>query len=319
MQPMNRSSGGSNSRARDEALAWFVRLHSGDAKAADKLAHKVWLASAPDNRSEYAKLDAVWADLDALGDPRPAMLEPPAAKIYPTRRLFLAGGAGALAASAAYLAGVPAFLSGDHVTATGELRDVSLSDGSVVRLDAGSSIAVHLTDRERSVELLKGRAFFDVAKDTSRPFSVVASRGKITALGTRFIVHRWADDVSVAVDESAVSVQMPEQGERVLRAGQALTYDERAFGDIVQADIWSETAWLHGKLIFEDRPLRQVLSDVNRYRPGVIRVASNSLLDMRVSGVFDVREPDGVLDAIVSTLPVRSIELSPYLVILYPA
>jgi transmembrane sensor len=305
--------------ARDEALVWFARLHSGEVDETERAAHAVWMEADPANRTEFARLGNIWSDLDAIGDPRTAVLPVPVVRARPTRRLFLAGGASALAASAAILAGPPDFLTSDHTTGTGELRSVNLPDGSVAHLDAGSAIALDFTDRLRSVDLLRGRALFDVVKDASRPFTVAASRGNVTALGTRFVVHRWADDVTVSVEESSVSVEVPNQLGRVVQAGQCLSYDSEQLGEVRQADIESETAWLRGKLMFEDRPLRQVLADVNRYRSGTIRVTSSRLLDMRVSGIFDIRKPDGVLDAVTSTLPVRSLQLSPYLVILYPA
>jgi transmembrane sensor len=57
----------------------------------------------------------------------------------------------------------------------------------------------------------------------------------------------------------------------------------------------------------------------NRYRRGTIRILDKRLLSLRVSGIFYIRNPDGVLDAIIGTLPVRATELTPYLILLRPA
>ncbi|MGP4920706.1 FecR domain-containing protein [Pseudomonas helleri] len=78
----------------------------------------------------------------------------------------------------------------------------------------------------------------------------------------------------------------------------------------------SDLAWRRGKLIFEDRPLQQVVADVNRYRSGTIRILDAKLMDLRVSGIFNIAEPDAVLTTITETLPVRAVRLTDYLVLL---
>lgn len=308
------------SKAREEALAWFVRCHSGDATAADLAAHARWLAASDRNRLEYARLGGVWSDLDRIADPRRSAAHRPARSAVTSRRAFLAGGAAALAAaSVVVIANPPDFLAADHATGRGELRKVSLSDGSWVELDAASALAVDFDPEARNVRLLRGRAFFDVATDSNRPFSVRAGGGSVTALGTRFVVHEWAGTVTVAVEESAVSVRAPDRSEVVVDASQTVSYDPQHLGPVQPTDVESELAWRRGKLIFEDRPLAQVLADVGRYRPGMIRVTDRDLLDLRVSGIIDVSNPDGVLDVIRRTLPVRTVELTRYLVLLRPA
>lgn len=303
-----------------EALVWFVRMNSGDVTAAEKAEHASWMAVDPANAAEYHALGTIWSDLDGVTDPRNKKIQQiPAQTPLPSRRAFLYGGAAIAASLGVLFIAQPDFLTSDYATATGELRSVTLSDGTTVDLDADTALAVNYTDQVRKVQLLRGRAFFDVAKDTARPFSVMAAGGSITALGTRFVVHEWASEVTVWVEESAVSVVAPEQSQRVINAAQLTTFNAAGFGPINAADVSAEGAWKRGKLIFEDRPLRQVLADVNRYRRGTIRATDSTLLNMRVSGIFDIKKPDGVLDAIRNTLPVRTTELTRYLVLLSPA
>lgn len=320
MATMAATSNDKQRKSRDEALAWFVRINSGDATEADRTDHAAWLASDPINRAEYAQLGDIWSDLDRIPDPRPAMARHTACRPRTSRRAFLAGGTAVLAVAAvAMVVGPPDFLTSDHFTGTGELRSVTLADGTKVELDAHSAIALDYTDAVRTVRLLRGRAFFDVAKDASRPFTVFAADGSTTALGTRFVVHAWSGTVTISVEESAVSVVGPDRSDTVVNAGEYVTYDDKHLGSVHPVDVESEVAWRRGKLIFEDRPLRQVLADVNRYRSGTIRVTDSRLLNMRVSGIFDINNPDGVLEAIRTTLPVRTFQLSPWLVVLHPA
>jgi transmembrane sensor len=313
-------------QSRDEALAWFVRLNSGEATQMDRGDHARWMAADPLNRAEYGRLGGLWEDLDRIPDPRAAldmdgaMLPPSTSRRSFSRRAFLGAGTMALAAaSAAVVAGPPDFLTSDYFTGTGEQRSLTLEDGSRVDLDADTAIALDFSGTARNIRLLRGRAFFDVASNPGRPFTVRAAGGSTTALGTRFVVHEWSGAVTVSVEESAVSVAGPDNSDTVVKAGEYVTYDDMHLGQAQPVDVEAEVSWRRGKLIFEDRPLRQVLADVNRYRSGTIRVTDSRLLNMRVSGIFDIRNPDGVLEAIRQTLPVRSFQISPWLVVLHPA
>lgn len=309
--------------ARDAALSWFTKVHSGEATPAELLAFQSWFTQ-PQNRREYEKLSALWGDLDRLGDPRLIPATGAVADLRPaahlSRRRLLLGATGAAAAvAAAVVVALPLLFDGDIRTGVGERRSLALADGSRVELDADSALSLAFSPQARRLSLLRGRAFFDVAPDPARPFEVAAAGGVTTALGTRFSVHLWSDEVTVTVTQSAVRIRAGEAGTAQLHAGEAVSYDAAGFGEKEAVSDAQATAWRRGKLIFEDRPLRQVIADVNRYRHGRIVVTNSDLLRLRVSGIFDVHRPDGVLEAITRTLPVRSIALTRYLVLLYPA
>lgn len=110
-------------------------------------------------------------------------------------------------------------------------------------------------------------------------------------------------------DRAGRVVRCPERGESV-------SYGPGGMQQIARVDVESDLAWRRGKLIFEDRPLQQVVADVNRYRSGTIRILDAKLMDLRVSGIFNIAEPDAVLTTITETLPVRAVRLTDYLVLL---
>lgn len=301
--------------AREQALAWFVRANSPEATAADHSALAAWLAANPRHQQEYDKLGRLWTDLDGVRDPRRAM-SPPRAM---SRRMMLSGGiAAGFAGGYLALNGLPDMLQSDEYTGIGETRRARLEDGSIVDLDADTAFALEYDDRFRGVHLQRGRALFDVTRDP-RPFRVRAADGVVTAPDGRFLVHLWDGTTTVAVEDHAVTVKAAGTAQVRIEQGKRVSFDSLGPGPIEPFDAESTTAWLRGKLIFEDRPLRQVLADVNRYRSGVIHVTSDRLLDMRVSGIFDMSNPDGVLQAIEDTLPVRSTRVTRYLVVLRPA
>lgn len=316
--------------ARDAALVWFTRLHSGEATSADRAAFREWLAVRPAHRREYDRLAAVWSSLDRLGDRRlfPSPSDGPVRSgAMLTRRRFMIGGAAVAGLGAATVAavesGLPDALGSDYYTRKGELRTVTLADSSQVALDADSAFSLAFTPTERRVRLQRGRALFEVAKDPVRPFSVEARDGLTTALGTQFVVNLLPDGVAVSVLESAVTVTAPggADGRSQVRVaeGQIVSYDRHGLGRVRPAQDNAATAWRRGRLIFENQPLGDVLAELSRYRSGTIVTTARSLLELRVSGVFDISDPDHALDAIRRTLPVRTLELTRYLVILRPA
>lgn len=308
--------------SQEEALAWFARLQSDDVSTEDYAAHEAWMSACHENARQYLKLAAMWSDMDGIADPRTRRLRVrrKARAFGIGRRSFLTGGAAAaLAAGFVTVNGLPDFLTGDYTTAVAERRSVTLSDGSIIDMDADTRIAVDFSAAARNLRLKSGRASFKVAKDASRPFSVSAGNGKVTALGTEFVVHNSADTITVTVVESRVSVSYPGASSTVIGAGEKVSYDLAGLGAVTAVDGDTETAWKRGKLIFEDVTLGQVIGDINRYRRGTIRVTNNDLKTLRVSGIFDVTRPDAVLETITKTLPVKAFALTRYLILLHPA
>jgi FecR protein. len=73
-------------------------------------------------------------------------------------------------------------------TAKGELRQITLADGSLIELNSDTELAVHYSWLGRSLELVRGEALFSVAPGKWRPFEVSAGGGKLRDIGTRFDV-----------------------------------------------------------------------------------------------------------------------------------
>lgn len=234
-------------------------------------------------------------------------------RLWCANRLSWLTAAVALAAAAAIVAlrfcspwdGAPIRRGGGFTTfqtGTGELKSVHLRDGSDVTLGGRTKILVAFSTQARSVELIRGEAWFRVAHDPRWPFVVHAGDGAITAVGTAFLVTRDADRVVVTVTEGTISVSsLPPMGRtpdrsqdtgslrrpptvRVTR-GEEISYrDNGVMAPIVIADTDAATAWTHGRLVFNDEPLRYVIEDVNRYFPRRITVSA-SAGGLRFSGV----------------------------------
>ncbi|WP_168220430.1 FecR family protein [Azospirillum thermophilum] len=311
----------------EEAARRLVRLHSDAVTDAERRDTEAWLAARPENRKAFDSLRAVWSALDLLpGSGAAAAAVPLPGHRFPGRRLSGRLAPPALLAAGLALAALfgPATLDrlrSDHSTVAGERRTVTLADGSQVQLNTDSAIAVDFSGRNRRVTLRRGEAFFTVTPDRSRPFEVVAMGAVTRVVGTRFAVRRMDEVTRVAVEEGTVEVRCPagiatpEDGLR-LTAGEAARYRSDACPTReAGVNVARATAWRDGRVVFDDRSLREVVDELNRYRPGPILLLAPDLAQRRVTGVFDIGDPDRALSAIEQVLPVRVRRVAGYLAI----
>jgi transmembrane sensor len=187
----------------------------------------------------------------------------------------------------------------------GERREFRLADGSTVLLNTDTSVNVRFDGRQRVLELLWGELLVTTAVDPlQRPFKVVTRHAEVLALGTRFIVRTQAQGGEVAVLEKAVEVSLPDAGSRMrVEAGRRLDFNGRTLGTLRGNDV-STGAWQQGSIIAIDRPLAALLSDLSRYRTGVLR-CDPAIGNLKVSGVFPIDNTDLALAALESGFALR--------------
>jgi transmembrane sensor len=194
---------------------------------------------------------------------------------------------------------VPQF-NGSHtyVTGVGELRTVTLADGSRIELNARSRINVKFDDSQRYVELLEGQALFSVANDAARPFIVRSGSTDVKAVGTQFDVNRKPSGTVVTVMEGRVAVSQPARAlatsarreapmPRVLLSpGEQVTVTAHTIIAPKKANLAATTAWTEGLLTFDSAPLSEVVQEFNRHNMKPLVIADERLLELRISGIF---------------------------------
>lgn len=206
----------------------------------------------------------------------------------------------------------------DYHTATGERTEITLADGSRVILDTDTALSVHFGESFRRVELLRGRASFEVAPDPRYPFEVTGGAVTARALGTAYEVAVSGSEVRVSVLEHSVAVRTSGSDQEVtLSAGQQAHWNGRKLKGPEPADLRAAAAWHKGKLIFENRPLAEAIAELDRYRPGAILITSAELRALRVTGVFPLDQPDSVLNDMAATLKLRTTQLGPWITLLH--
>ncbi|MNP58944.1 fec operon regulator FecR [compost metagenome] len=108
------------------------------------------------------------------------------------------------------------------------------------------------------------------------------------------------------VSEGVVQVSDARHPAVRLSAGERLDVAEREAPAAVQAlDLDSASAWQRGKLIFNQRPLGDVLDELERYLPQRILLTDAALRRHKVSGVFDLDDPGALLKTLERLQPVR--------------
>ncbi|MCD4514293.1 FecR family protein [Brucella pseudogrignonensis] len=216
-------------------------------------------------------------------------------------------------------------MAADYRTEPGEMRSVSLPDGTSVDLSSGSAIALQFSDKERRVELLTGAAYFTVVPKSStetRPFVVQGGGGTATALGTQFLVSLVSGDVEVAVAEHDVRVALlGKEGHDesvVLSTGQAVRYSAtNGLGHVQERNVELASSWRRGRLVFDQVPLAEVINELNHYRRGRIVIGSASLGNRKVSGAFQTEDLDDALHTIAREMGLKTASVPPLVTVLY--
>ncbi|WP_237703845.1 FecR family protein [Rhodospirillum rubrum] len=308
-----------------QAAIWHARLREDDRH---RKAFALWLGEDPRKAEAFRQTERLWAALEA---PTAALATDGAALMVRRQRrppIIWRRSAGRRVALAVVLAlglvlaprgqGLIDSLRADDVTAPGERRSLVLADGSVVALNTDSALAVAMGGDHRRLRLFRGEAWFEVAHDARRPFVVETGDGTVTVTGTRFNLRIDEAGTRVSLSEGRVELSPAHAAGQVkiLRPGEQAVVGKTAVGAIDTFDATAVTGWRRGQIVFYDTALRQVVAELNRYRRGPILLARRDLADLRVSGVFDVSDPEGVLAALTGTLPVRMTKVGGLLVVL---
>lgn len=315
---------GSHESSADRAMQWFVLLQSGQATPADRLGFQQWIGADAGRRREFEKCSRLWGELDSA---RPLLREELARAALDWECAAERPGSRAVwswspvrfsSVLASLLVAVIAvgwwlttgFETEEYRTAKGEQRTVILSDGSMVTMNTETVMAAEFSFLKRAIVLREGEALFAVSHEGRRPFEVKAGSRVVRDVGTQFVVRRQDERVTVTVVEGAVEVQRSDPAEQasswqLIMAGEQVSYGPMgALSSIGRVSLTATTAWLEGKVLFEDRPLTEVIQEVGRYQTGEIRILDPRIGALKVSGVFGTSDRTGFLRALERAVPV---------------
>jgi len=320
------------SEVAEKAAFWVVQLRSPDRPAGCETEFADWLRASPIHVREYLRAVEIWEALahpntdsgrraeDLIRTAQDGNLVGWPGHTLPDMSApqFLHAVNGRHAMRLAIALVVAGFLGyfgwrylsvADLTTGVGELRSAVLPDHSIVELNTQSEIRFAFNNSERRIELVRGEAFFVVAKDPVRPFVVSTDIVMAKAVGTRFSVYRRPTGTLVTVAEGKVLVRdlsvMRQSSAAAAPSAVEVIPGEQAEAQrgkpvvMHQAVLQRSLAWREHRLIFDGEPLANVVAEFNRYNVTVLVIANPRLRDQRISGVFDANDPESLIDFLV--------------------
>lgn len=293
---------------REEALAWLVRVQSDAATEADWAALADWLDGSDDRLAAFEAIERLAASIEddaqaimhGLADPRGQVIAfRPRRTSRPPLPVW-----GALAAACLLLLAGPIVWQASlgapvtYRTAPGQTREVTLSDGTVIHMDAASALTARVGWRARRVTMASAEATFDVAHDRNKPFLISVGDQQVKVVGTEFNIRHYGDQVVVTVRRGVVEVRQPRLGAAPvarLTAGDQLVHRVGApTSRQTRVDPAIAFAWTEGRLICEDRRLSEIVADLNRHYARPIQVSA-AAGRKRFSGVLTLDDQDQVV------------------------
>ena len=300
-----------------QASEYVVHLYSGSMSAKDEQRLYDWLEADEAHRKEYQRMLDIWADADDLNLDAAGLIG--ADETRTGRHWMIAAGVAVVAVGA----GLFGWMSRDvpqidvirYATVVGEQATIALDDGSSVVLNTDSEISVRYTEDVRALTLVKGEAFFDVASDKERPFSIDVGDRYVTAIGTEFNVYRTSGKTTVAVVEGTVAIHASEElaldaNAELLNSGYVGTFEQSDPEVITFAapNIEDFHSWRIGIVRFDDVSLRRLIEEYNRYNTRKIRIADDFLGEQRIGGVYQLAKVEAMLAGLELNYPLRVIQ-----------
>jgi len=312
----------------EQAAEWFALLRSGEACEQDHLRWNSWLNSDPSHRVAWHYVEQIsqrFNPIQTSPDPHSTAKILRSTSVRRSRRRILIG-IGALAGSGllgwttwrhtTLLSGFAMAWMADYSSTTGEIREITLPDGTRVWLNTASAFNIDYRSDLRRLNLVAGEMLIETATDPVRPLIVDTPQGRLHALGTRFTVRLEESETFLAVYEGAVRAQITTGASITVNTGQQIRYTNEEFSLPITADP-ARAAWTQGILLARDIPLKQVVDELRRYRKGYLSIAPE-VANLLVFGSFPLHDSDQTLAMLESVLPIRIQHTLPWWVSIEP-
>lgn len=310
------------------AVEWLVELQAADHDEATHEAFQRWLAAHPDHKLAWQHIETVNTRFNGLASPLGSAVAK--AVLTPRRSLkrrqiiktlvviLFAGSTGWwVDEKIPWLA-----WTADERTHIGQRRNITLADGSRVVLNTDTAINIRFTANERRLQLVRGEILVTTNQDSAsvvRPFIVETAQSELRPLGTRFTIHQQTMSNRLSVFEGAVEIRLRQDinYRHIVQAGEQVDFSNQGIHEIHPADDTS-TAWSNGMIIASSMRLANFLAELDRHRPGKLN-CDPAVADLRVSGTYPLTDPEDILDALQTTLPVKIQYFTRYWVTVRPA
>jgi transmembrane sensor len=333
------------------AAAWLLKRESPQWSPADEAELNEWLQASTSHRVSFLRLRSVWQEADRLkvvgsafppgelppqgaiaASPffamkrraEPGRLEradgrKPGGRSARSARIKFYGFAASVLLTLALVGAIALRMwpatGASYSTAVGGLASVPMADGSKITLNTDSEVQLEISAHERRVKLVRGEAFFEVAKDPARPFVVHAEDKRVIAVGTRFAVRLKRDALQVAVTEGRVRVEQAAIVGRAepianLIAGNVAIAQRRVvrIQERPVADVEQSLGWRTGYVVLSKTLLADAVAEFNRYNRRQLVIEDPALAAIQVGGNFKSDNIDGFVRLLQEGFHIRAEE-----------
>ncbi|MDR1601626.1 MAG: DUF4974 domain-containing protein [Tannerella sp.] len=200
-------------------------------------------------------------------------------------------------------------------TNAGMRTRMNLPDGTVVHLNSASKLTYPVPfDSKRRRVTLDGEGYFQIARDTKRPFIVAAENRplEVEALGTEFNMQVYASEplLKATLVEGSVGFRVQNGAgtweQIILRPSEKAVYDMNAKKvNVSRTNPAYDTAWINGRLMFRDTPMPEVLARLSHFYDVTFDVKDSTIRNYTFTGVFEHRQLSQVLDYISISSQIR--------------
>ncbi|XPF92539.1 FecR family protein [Colwellia sp. RE-S-Sl-9] len=313
-----------------QARTWLAYFYSGDISQEKREQFVQWLNHKNENRQAFKHSHQVWQTIgmtdsavDWLQNHADEEQDRSNKNFFTKSAMYISAMASCVALIAIFTLfrnTAPTIIATPEVafnSPIGENSSFTLDDGSKVTLSGGSSILVAINQEERKVKLEQGSAYFDVAHDPSRVFSVTAQQTQVRVRGTAFEVKQGTNNaIKVSVERGLVDVaDLPEQGtkdEQVQRLTAHQQIRANIHGEFTSAvspfDPEAEFSWLNERLIYDNVPLQSVIMDINRYASKPVVILNDSINNLPITASFTFKQIDQMLAGLAAAYSITFIE-----------
>lgn len=303
----------------EEAMDWLMRMNETPQDAEVDRQWQAWMQRSDMHVAAWTRICRTWA---ALGKQPPLTQTTPVQPVGTARQISRRRTNLSLGALLAICLSVAVFgpalrirLDADFRTDAGEMEIVTLADGSRITLAPETAIAEDFRASARGIRLLAGEAFFEVTPDPQRPFTVETGSASVRVLGTAFNVRETADGTRVELAHGAISLTPTgNAGETIaLSPGDVVTVAKTS-GETKRSQVapGEIAVWRDGQLSVSDETLADVVGLIQRQHTAWIMLQGD-VASLRVTGLYDLRDPDKALTALIAPFGLQMRRVSPYL------
>lgn len=189
-------------------------------------------------------------------------------------------------------------------TPFGARTQIVLPDGSNVWLNSGSTFSYPDRFKEERVVELDGEAYFSVEKQES-PFIVKTQYGEVKVLGTAFNVKAYDNETfSTTLEKGSVVFTNKYGRQAQLEPGMQVIFDEKNF-KLRRVETRLFTSWKDGQLIFRDEPLKNMVTQLERWYNVKIELKDQNISNLKFTGTLEMETFSEVMELIKVTTPIK--------------